>query len=142
MELAPKTDTWVKELESALWGSHNAEILLDVLPPLYEVQDYPDRLDRVQRIRQRGIQMLINDGKFAPALVVLRTLSERQSKLEGICLPGGYGRFSWCGAVSYGCRKSQRSFDLLSVSPDLEAALKLVREVGEYPAAESLRWIS
>ena len=26
--------------------------------------------------------------------------------------------------------------------PDLEAALKLLREIGEHPAAESLKWIS
>jgi hypothetical protein len=141
MELAPKTDTWVKELESALWGSHNAEILLAVLPPLYEVLDYPDRLDRVQRIRQRGIQMLIKDRKFAPALLVLRTLSERQSKLEAICLEG-MGDFREAAQCHMAAGNLEEALTCYRSIPDLEEALKLVGEVGEHPATESLRWIS
>jgi len=141
MELAPKSDTWVKELESALWGSHNAEILLEVLPPLYEVLDYPDRLDRVQRIRQRGIQMLIKDRKFAPALLVLRTLSERQSKLEAICLEG-MGDFREAAQCHMAAGNLKEALTCYRSIPDLEEALKLVGEVGEHPATESLRWIS
>jgi hypothetical protein len=141
MELAPKTDTWVQELESALWGSHNAEILLEVLPPLYEVLDYPDRLDRVQRIRQRGIQMLIKDRKFAPALLVLRALSERQSKLEAICLEG-MGDFREAAQCHMAAGNLKEALTCYRSIPDLEEALKLVGEVGEHPATESLRWIS
>lgn len=141
MELAPKTDTWVQELESALWGSHNAEILLEVLPPLYDVLDYPNRLDRVQRIRQRGIQMLIKDRKFAPALVVLRTLSERQLKLEAICLEG-MGDFREAAQCHMAAGNLKEALTCYRSIPDLEEALKLVGEVGEHPATESLRWIS
>ena len=141
MELGPKTDTWVQELESALWGSHNAEILLEVLPPLYEVLDYPNRLDRVQRIRQRGIQMLIKDRKFAPALVVLRTLSERQLKLEAICLEG-MGDFREAAQCHMAAGNLKEALTCYRSIPDLEQALKLVGEVGEHPATESLQWIS
>ena len=141
MEIAPKTNTWVEELESGLLGSHNAEMLFDLLPPLYEVLDLPDRIGRVQRIQQRAIQMLIKERKFAPALAALGTLAERPSKLEAICLEG-MGDFRGAAQCHMATGNLKEALTCYRSAPDLEAALKLVSEVGEYPAAESLRWIS
>ncbi len=141
MEIAPKTNTWVEELESGLLGSHNAELLFDLLPPLYEVLDLPDRLGRVQRIRQSAIQMLIKDRKFAPALAALGTLAERPSKLEAICLEG-MGDFRGAAQCHMAAGNLKEALTCYRSVPDLEVALKLVDKVGEYPAAESLRWIS
>jgi hypothetical protein len=141
MEIAPKTNTWVEELESGLLGSHNAEMLFDLLPPLYEVLDLPDRIGRVQRIQQSAIQMLIKERKFAPALAALGTLAERPSKLEAICLEG-MGDFRGAAQCHMATGNLKEALTCYRSVPDLEAALKLVSEVGEYPAAESLRWIS
>ena len=141
MEIAPKTNTWVEELESGLLGSHNAEMLLDLLPRLYEVLDVPDRVGRVQRIRQSAIQMLIKDRKFAPALAALGTLAERPPKLEAICLEG-MGDFRGAALCHMAAGNLKDALTCYRSVPDLEGALKLVGQVGEYPAAESLRWIS
>ena len=141
IEIAPKTNTWVEELESGLLGSHDAEMLFDLLPPLYEVLDLPDRLGRVQRIRQSAIEMLINDRKFAPALAALGTLAERPAKLEAICLEG-MGDFRGAAQCHMAAGNLKEALTCYRSVPDLEVALKLVDEVGEYPAAESLRWIS
>jgi hypothetical protein len=141
MEIAPKTNTWVEELESGLLGSHNAEMLFDLLPPLYEVLDLPDRIGRVQRIQQSAIQMLIKERKFAPALAALGTLAARPSKLEAICLEG-MGDFRGAAQCHMATGNLKEALTCYRSVPDLEAALKLVSEVGEYPAAESLRWIS
>jgi hypothetical protein len=140
-EIAPKTNTWVEELESGLLGSHNAELLFDLLPPLYEVLDLPDRIGRVQRIQQSAIQMLIKERKFAAALAALGTLAERPSKLEAICLEG-MGDFLGAAQCHMATGNLKEALTCYRSVPDLEAALKLVSEVGEYPAAESLRWIS
>jgi hypothetical protein len=141
MEIAPKTNAWVEELESGLLGSHNAEMLFDLLPPLYEVLDLPDRIGRVQRIQQSAIQMLIKERKFAPALAALGTLAERPSKLEAICLEG-MGDFRGAAQCHMATGNLKEALTCYRAVPDLEGALKLVSEVGEYPAAESLRWIS
>jgi len=141
MEIAPKTNAWVEELESGLLGSHNAEMLFDLLPPLYEVLDLPDRIGRVQRIQQSAIQMLIKERKFAPALAALGTLAERPSKLEAICLEG-MGDFRGAAQCHMAAGNLKEALTCYRSVPDLEGALKLVSEVGEYPAAESLRWIS
>jgi hypothetical protein len=141
MEIAPKTNAWVEELESGLLGSHNAEMLFDLLPPLYEVLDLPDRIGRVQRIQQSAIQMLIKERKFAPALAALGTLAERPSKLEAICLEG-MGDFRGAAQCHMAAGNLKEALSCYRSVPDLEGALKLVSEVGEYPAAESLRWIS
>jgi hypothetical protein len=141
MEIAPKTNTWVEELESGLLGSHNAEMLFDLLPPLYEVLDLPDRIGRVQRIQQSAIHMLIKERKFAPALAALGTLAERPSKLEAICLEG-MGDFRGAAQCHMATGNLKEALTCYRAVPDLEGALKLVSEVGEYPAAESLRWIS
>ncbi len=141
MEIATKSNTWVEELESGLLGSHNAEMLFDLLPPLYEVLDLPDRIGRVQRIRQSAIQMLIKERKFALALAALGTLAERPSKLEAICLEG-MGDFRGAAQCHMATGNLKDALTCYRSVPDLEATLKLVSEVGEYAAAESLRWIS
>jgi hypothetical protein len=141
MEIAPKTNTWVEELESGLLGSHNAEMLFDLLPPLFEVLDLPDRIGRVQRIQQSAIHMLITERKFAPALAALGTLAERPAKLEAICREG-LGDFRGAAQCHMATGNLKEALTCYRSVPDLEAALKLVSEVGEYPAAESLQWIS
>jgi hypothetical protein len=39
-------------------------------------------------------------------------------------------------------RKSERSLACYCAAPDLDAALRLVGEIGEHPAAASLAWIA
>jgi len=141
MEIGPQAKTWIEELESALVSGHNAAILLRVLPPLYEALDAPDRVARTQRLQQRAIQLLIKDKQFAAALGVLRALPERQPKSEAVCLQG-LGDLRGAAQCHLADGNLKDALVCYRTIPDLDEALKLVGEMGEHPAVESLQWIA
>jgi len=141
MEIGLKSKGWVDELESALRNGHNAAILLRVLPPLYEALDVPDRETRTRRLQQRAIQLLIKDKQYAAALAELRTLPERQLKLEAACLEGigDLRGAAQCHVADGNLREALLCYRTI---PDLDETLKLLDQMGEHPAAESLQWMA
>ena len=141
LEIANKSHAWAEELEAAIYNGHNAEILVKILPPFYEALDLPDRETRTQRTRKRAIQLLVKDKKFAPALAVLHSLPERQPALEATCHEGlgDLNKAAECHQLAGNLKDALQCYRSI---PNFEAALKLVAEIGEHPAADSLRWLS
>ncbi|HEY3938901.1 MAG TPA: hypothetical protein VGL97_15830 [Bryobacteraceae bacterium] len=141
IELSSRSKAWIEELEAAVFNGHNAAILVKLLPPFYVALDIPDRVARTQRLQQRSIQLLMKQRQFAPALATLRELAERQPKLEAACHEGlgDFRRAAECHLVGGNLKEALTCYRSI---PDLEAALKLLGEIGDHPAAESLRWIS
>lgn len=141
LEIGPKAKSWIEELESALSNGPNAAILLRVLPPLYEALDAPDRAARTRRLQQRAIQLLIKDKQYAAALAALRAQPERQPKLEALCLQGvgDLRGAAQCHLMDGNLKEALLCYRTI---PDLDEALKVVGEMGEHPAAESLKWIA
>ena len=141
VELGAKSKAWMEELESALFSAHNASVLIELLPPFYEALDVPDRAARSERLQQRAIQLLIKDKQYALALVALRASRDRQPKLEAICHEGmaDFRSAAECHLITGNLKEALNCYRSI---PDLEAALKLVAEIGEHPAVESLQWIS
>jgi hypothetical protein len=131
----------MEELESALFNGHNAAVLIKLLPPFYEALDVPDRTARTEQLQQRAIQLLIKDKQFAPALAALRASPERQAGLEAVCHEGmgDYRSAAECHLMVGNLKEALNCYRSI---PDMETALKLVAEIGEHPAAESLQWIS
>ncbi len=141
VEFAAKSKLWVEELEAALFNSHNAGVLIKLLPPFYEALNVPDRVARIQRLQQKAIQLLMKDKQFAPALATLAELPERQPKLEAACHEG-LGDFRSAAECYKASGNLKEALTCYRSIPDLQAALKLVKEIGEHPAAESLLWIA
>ena len=141
LELQTKTREWIEELEAAMVGGHNAGVLINVLPAFYEALNVPDRTARVQRLQQRAIQLLIKEKQFTQALTVLRTLPERQPKLEAGCLEG-LGDFRSAAESYREAGDLKQALNCYRSVPDLAAALALVRELGENPAGPSLEWMA
>jgi hypothetical protein len=141
LEISAKSQAWAEELEAAVFNGHNAEILVKLLPPFYEALDLPDRDTRKQRLLKRAIQMLVKDKQFAPALAVLRELPERQPAVEAACHEGlgDFRKAAECHQLAGNLKDALNCYRSI---PDFEAALKLVGEMGDHPAADSLRWIS
>ncbi len=137
---ASKAKTWTEELEAALLNGHNASVLLKLLPPFYEVLDIPDREARTQRLAQRSVQLLLKEKQFAPALAVLRTLPNRQPKLEATCYEG-MNDFRNAAEAHMLAGNLKDALQCYRLVPDLDAALKLINQIGDHPAAESLQWI-
>ena len=141
LEIVTKSQAWAEELEAAVFNGRNAEILVKLLPPFYEALDLPDRDARTQRLLNRAVQLLVKDKQYAPALVVLRELPERQPAVEATCYEG-LGDFRSAAECHQLGGNLKEALNCYRSIPDYEAALKLVGEMGDHPAAESLRWIS
>ena len=116
-------------------------MLIRILPPFYEALQIPDRDARCERIRQRGIQMMIKDGQYAAALAALRQLPERQPKLEAVCCEGmrDFRAAAECHQAAGNFKEALNCFRTI---PDLDAALQMIKASGDHPAAESLEWIA
>jgi KaiC/GvpD/RAD55 family RecA-like ATPase len=141
VELAARSKAWIEELESALFNGHNAALLVNLLPPFYEALDIADQAARTQRLQQRAIQLLIKDKQFASALALVQALTERQPKLEAVCHEG-MGDFRSAAGSHLAAGNLKEALSCYRSIPDLEAAVKLVGEIGDHPAAASLEWIS
>lgn len=140
VELDARAGAWMQELEAALFNGHNASVLIKLLPPFYEALRVPDSAARTQRLQQRAIQLLIKDKQFAGALAALRALSDRQPKLEAVCYEG-LGDFRSAAECHIAAGNLKDALNCYRSIPDLEASLKLLQEVGDHPAAESLQWM-
>ena len=132
---------WMENLESALHNGRNAALLIRLLPPFYEALQVSDRTIRIDRLKQRAVQLLIKEKQFTSALGALRASHERQPKLEAICLEG-IGDFRAAAECHLAAGNTKEALNCYRSIPDLEAALRLVGEIGDHPAAETLEWIS
>ena len=139
VQLGSLSNSWIETLEAALFNGRNAAVLLQVLPPLYEVLEVGDREARTQRLRQRAAQLLIRDKQFAAALVALRGMSESQPKLEAICYEG-MGNFRSAAESHLAAGSAKEALNCYRSVPDVSEALKLAQKI-EHPAADSLQWI-
>jgi len=141
IEIGPKTGFWLEELESALQSGRNAAILRSILPPFYQALDIPDAAARIERLRQRAIQVLMKDQQYTEALAALRELPERQLKLEATCHEklGDFRAAAECHTATGNWKEALNCYRSI---PDFDAALALVRQAGDHPAAESLEWIA
>lgn len=141
LELQAKANEWVETLEGALAMGRNAAVLVKILPPFYEALGLPDRSARTDRLQQRSIQLLIKDKHYADALAILRALPSAQPKLEAVCLEG-LGDFRGAAECYLASGNPKDALSCYRSIPDFEASLKLVREIGDHPAAESLEWVA
>ncbi len=141
MEIHSRANGWIEQLEAAMFNTRNAAIISRLLPPFYELLDVPDRKARTQRFEQRAIQFLIKDKQFHPALAALLKMEERQPKLEAVCYEG-LGEYRKAAECHVNAGNLKEALTCYRAVPDLDAALKLVCEMGEHPAAASLEWMS
>ncbi len=141
LEISSKAQAWAEELEAAVFNGRNAEILVKLLPPFYEALDLPDRAARSQRLLKRAIHLLVKDKQYLAALAILRDLPERQPAIEATCHEGmgDFRRAAECHQLAGDLKEALQCYRTI---PDFDAALKLVGELGDHPAADSLRWIS
>jgi hypothetical protein len=140
LEIASKSAAWIEDMESALYNGHNASVLLRVLPPFLEALDVPDREARLQRLRQRAVQLLVKDKQFAAALMALKGLADRQPKLEAACHEG-LNDFRAAAEAHIAAGNPKEALNCYRSIPDIAAALKLAVEI-DHPAVDSLQWIS
>ena len=141
VELEAKAKFWIDELELAVFNGHNAGVLIKVLPPFYEALAVPDRDARTARLQQRAVSLLMKDKQYSSALAILRTLPVRQPKQEAVCYEGlsDFRNAAECHLANGNPKDALNCYRSI---PDLEAALKLLPQIEDHPAVESLRWMA
>ncbi len=142
VEIAPKVKVWTDELEAGVFNGHNASVLMKVIPPFYEALRLPDRVTRVDVLRQRAIQLMMKDKQFDTALTLINSLPEPPAKLQAACFEGmqDFRNAAASYRVAGDLKEALRCYRTI---PDFEMSLSLVRELGaEHPAAESLEWLA
>ena len=128
-------------MEGAVYDGHNASVLLKVLPPFYEAMAIPEREAKIERLQQRALFLLMKEKQYAKALDVLRTLPNRNAKMEAICHEG-LGDFRSAAEAHVANKNLKAALACYRSIPDLESALKLAEQMPDHPAAESLRWMA
>ena len=142
LEIAASAQSWVNSLEQAIAVGENAGILIDILPPFYDVLGLPDAASRKAKLEQRSIDLLLKQKNYRRALQVLEKLSERKPALEARCLEA-LGEHGKAAEIYRAARDLSAALDCYRAIPDFAAALSLIREIGhEHPAIASLEWVA
>lgn len=141
VEAGTKSQAWVEELEAGVFNANSAAVLMNLIPPFYEVLGVADREAGLKRLRERAIQLLVKDKRYGTALDLIRKLPEPQPRLEASCHEGlnDYVSAAGCYRAAGDLKEALRCYRSI---PDFQASLDLVREIGDHPAGESLEWIA
>jgi hypothetical protein len=141
VEIEGRSAAWIDELELAMFSSHNASVLLGVLPEFYATLNIRDGGDRLARLRQRAVQLMLRDKRYGEALSALRTSTPPNPKLEATCHEGlgNYRAAAECYRAAGDLKEALRCFRM---APDFDSSLALLREMADHPAAESLEWVA
>jgi hypothetical protein len=143
MEITPRAEQWLAELERHLEVGDNALTAMTMLPPFFDVLRYPDAEARTERLGQRCVRILIKARKYGPAMTVLQDLpkTEANRKLGAECREE-LGMYAAAAAVYLELGDKEKALRCFRSVPDFEAALGLVRELEGHPAQESLEWLA
>jgi hypothetical protein len=140
VELSSRSELWVKRLESAVDRPEMAGLVAGVLPEIYDIFQVLDAPERAGKMRQRAIRTLLTASEFQRVLDLAAKLPERQLKLEAECYEG-LGEFKRAAECFIEAGQPAEALRNLRAIPDFEASLRLVSELPDHPATQSLQWI-
>ncbi len=139
-EIESRAKMWLEDLELAASNGDNARILLRLLPPFYKVLNLTDADVRLKRLQQRSLNSLMKEKAYGNALEILQELPDRQPRLEATCHEG-LGNFRAAAEAHLVAGERKEALQCFRKVPDFERTLTLLDELGEHPAADSLRWV-
>jgi tetratricopeptide (TPR) repeat protein len=140
LEIQPRAKSWLDELELAAGSGTNARILLRLLPPFYKVLNLADSDARLKRLQQRSLTSLLKEKAYADALELLRDLPDPRPRDEAACHEG-LGDFRGAAQAWLAAGDRKEALQCFRKIPDFEQTLALLNEIGDHPAADSLRWV-
>ena len=140
LEMEPRAKSWLDELELAAGSGSNARVLLHLLPPFYKVLNLADADARLKRLQQRSIGSLMKEKAWVDALALLLDLSERRHRDEAACHEG-LGDFRAAAEAWLAADDRKEALRCFRRIPDFERTLALLDQIGDHPAADSLRWV-
>lgn len=138
--IGPKVNYWLEVLEGGMRVQANVPMLSKLLPRFYEALSLPDSAARKQRLLTKAVESLLQARDYRPALEALESMAERDYGREAMCLKGmrEYVRAAERYILVDNPREALACYREV---PDFGASLRLIQELKDHPAADSLRWI-
>ncbi|MDQ6678580.1 MAG: hypothetical protein M3Z09_14940 [Acidobacteriota bacterium] len=140
LEIESRAKAWLDELELAAGSGANARILLRLLPPFYKILNLADADARLKRLQGRSLSSLMKEKAYGDALELLRDFPTRQLREEAACHEG-LGDFRAAAEAHLAAGERKEALQCFRKVPDFERTLALLDEMGDHPAADSLRWV-
>jgi len=141
MEIAPRANAWLDDLDRNLEAGDNPLIAQRILPPFFDALGLPDAQARKDRLAQRSVQILMKNRRYAQALTILERLPEARPKLAAECYEET-GQFAKAAAIYLELEDRDKALRCYRSVPDFAAALDLVRRMEGHAARPSLEWLS
>ena len=85
IEITPRADAWLDELDRNLEAGDNPLLAQRILPPFFDALGLPDAQARKDRLAQRAVQILMKNRRHTQALTILERLPEAKPKLVAEC---------------------------------------------------------
>lgn len=141
MEIAPRADGWLDQLDRNLEAGDNPLLAQRILPPFFDALGLPDAQARKDRLAQRAVQILMKNRRHAQALTILERLPEAKPQLVAECYEET-GLFAKAAAIYLESGDRDKALKCYRSEPDFAAALALVRQMEGHAARGSLEWLS
>jgi tetratricopeptide (TPR) repeat protein len=141
VEITPRADFWLRELDRHMDVGDNPLVAHRILPPFFDALGLPDAQARKDRLVQRAMEILMKNRRHAEALTLLERLPEAQPRLAAECYEQ-VGQLSRAAEVYLKLGERDKALRCYRSAPDFTAALALVRGMGDHAARASLEWVA
>lgn len=141
LEITPRVDTWLAELDRNLEAGDNPVLAHRILPPFFDALGLPDAQARKDRLSQRAVQILMKTRRHRQALGILESLPEAKPKLVAECCEET-GQFARAAAIYLELGDRDQALKCYRSEPNFAAALALVRQMESHAARGSLEWLA
>ena len=133
VEITPRADFWLKELDRNLDAGDNPMLAQQILPPFFDAIGLPDAQARKAQLAQRCLAILMKNRRHAEALNILEHLPEAQPKLAAECYEE-LGQQSRAAELYLKLGEREKALRCYRSAADFTAALALVRQIEGHAA--------
>ena len=140
LEVQPDSANWAAQLERFVKQSEYAERAAGVLPEFYRVFEFADAAERTRKIRLDAIEALLSAAIAAPALRLLDLVPDADPLLRARAVRFS-GKLAEAAEMFVAAGSLESALECYRNIPDFEKSLAIAQQLGNAPAAESLRWL-
>ena len=141
IEVTPRANAWLDELDRNLEAGDNPLLAQRILPPFFDALGLPDAQARKDRLAQRAVQILMKNRRHTQALAILERLPEARPKQVAECYEET-GQFAKAATIYLELGDREKALKCYRSEPNFAAALALVRQMEGHAARGSLEWLS
>jgi len=141
VEITPRADSWLSELDRHLAAGDNPLLANRILPPFFDALRFPDAQARKERLAQQSVEILMKNRRYADALRILERIPGAEPKLAAECYES-LGEYRRAAEIYLKVGEPEKALRCYRSAPDFHAALQLVRQIEGHSARASLEWLA